>query len=66
MLDYLLEFLFLYHKKYVNKHFQRTGVTSNAQVGKDFEVAAKHFFSSNAGAVKVEIRNPKRERSACR
>ena len=29
----------------MNKPFQRVGSTSNAQVGKDFELAAQNFFS---------------------
>jgi hypothetical protein len=42
--------------KYMNKPFQRVGSKSNAQVGKDFELAALNFFNSDGLILESDVK----------
>lgn len=42
----------------MSKPFQRIGSKSNAQVGKDFELAAQEFFSSQGLALELDVKIP--------
>lgn len=46
------------HNKSMNKSFQRVGSTSNAQAGKDFELAAQSFFQSEGLSLQRDIKIP--------
>lgn len=42
----------------MNKPFQRIGSTSNAQAGRDFEVATKDFFQSQGLPLELNVKVP--------
>ena len=44
------------HKESMDKPFQRIGSTSNAQAGKDFELAAQAFFQSEGLSLERDIK----------